>query len=93
MDAALGGHSRVVVYLGFRQNVEPPGFDDLVLETLARRGALVTYHGYAEKSRVAVFDLGAAPLEKLVIPLEPGSEPANVPAATGCVGAKPARRW
>ena len=84
---------RVVVYLGFRQNVEPPGFDDLVLETLGKRGALVTYQGYAEKSRVAVFDLGAAPLDKLVIPVEPGSEPANVPAATGCVGAKPARRW
>jgi hypothetical protein len=93
MNAALGGHSRVVVYLGFRQNVEPPGFDDLVLETLGRRGALVTYQGYADKSRIAVFDLGVAPLEKLVIPLEPGSEPAKVPAATGCVGAKPARRW
>jgi hypothetical protein len=43
MNAALGGHSRVVVYLGFRTNVEPPGFDSLVLDHLSRRGALVVY--------------------------------------------------
>jgi hypothetical protein len=93
MNAALGDHSRVVVYLGFRTNVEPPGFDSLVLDHLSRRGALVGYQRYADDSRIAVFDLGTAPVVKPIIPLERGSHPAQVPDATDCVGAKPARRW
>jgi hypothetical protein len=93
MTAALDGHSRVVVYLGFRTNVEPPGFDSLVLENLSRRGALVAYQRYGEESRIAVFDLGTAPVENLIIPLERGARPAKGPGVTGCVGARPARRW
>jgi hypothetical protein len=93
MTAALGGHPRVVVYLGFRTNVEPPGFDRLVLDHLSRRGALIVYQRYADDSRIAVFDLDAAPVVEPIIPLEQGSHAAQVPDATSCVGAKPARRW
>jgi hypothetical protein len=90
MNRALRGHSRVVVYLGFRLNVEPPGFDGLVLETLGKRGALVGYQPYAEESRLAVFDLDQAPLENLTVPL---GHPTGVPAAAGCLAIRPARRW
>ena len=50
-----------MVYLGFRTNVEPPGFDRLVLEELGRRGRLVGYRRYAEDSHVALFDLTERP--------------------------------
>ena len=93
MTAALSGHSRALVYLGFRLNVEPPGFDRLVLESLAKRGVLVAYQPYAEESRVAVFDLGRAPLDGLTVPLAPAIFAAQVPAADGCLAITPARRW
>jgi hypothetical protein len=93
MNAALNGHARVLVYLGFRLNVEAPGFDRLVLEHLGRRGSLVGYQPYAEESRVAIFDLGKAPLKKVTIPLAPGEHPAEMPAAIGCLAIKPASRW
>jgi hypothetical protein len=107
--AALRGHQRALVYLGFRLNVLPPGFDNLALEDLGRHGALVGYQRYAEESRGAVFDLGRAPVGRLVIPAEPvrpagptagagGIDP-HPPAQegqsvlTGCLSLVPARRW
>jgi hypothetical protein len=91
---ALAGRSRVVLYLGFRLNVEPVGFDDLVLEVLGRRGALVGYKEFAEESRVAVFDLREPTGGTLVIPPRSG-RPSDWGPRTldGCVSIKPARRW
>jgi len=94
MDSALEGRSRIVAYLGFRMNVEPPGFDTFALEELGRRAALVAYKEYAEESRVAVFDLkkpGGLPLQ---IPSRPGvpPDPSSRPPA-GCISITPARRW
>ena len=94
MDSALEGRSRIVAYLGFRMNVEPPGFDTFALEELGRRAALVAYKEYAEESRVAVFDLkkpGGLPLQ---IPSRPGvpPDPSSRPPA-GCISIIPARRW
>ena len=81
------------MYLGFRTNVEPPGFDRLVLEELGRRGRLAGYRRYAEDSHVALFDLtdrpagGGADSTADIIP------DAQVPRLTGCVGITAARRW
>jgi hypothetical protein len=94
MDSALEGRSRIVVYLGFRMNVEPPGFDASVLEDLGRRAALVAYREYAEESRVAVFDLGKPGSFPLQIPARSGASPdrpLRLPA--GCISITPARRW
>jgi hypothetical protein len=57
---ALRGHQRVVLYLGFRMNVLPVGFDDLAMSEFSRRGALVGFKTFADSSRVAVFDLQRA---------------------------------
>jgi hypothetical protein len=94
MNAVLSGRARVVVYLGFRLNVEPPGFDNFVLQELGKRGGLVSYKQYAEDSRLAVFDLGRAPSETLVVPGEAGALAVQDPlTVTGCLAVKPARRW
>jgi len=93
LDEVLRNRSRVVVYLGFRLNVEPPGFDNFVLNDLGRRGSMVAYRQYAEESLVAVFDLTDVPREKLVIPRARGEREDESPPVEGCVAAKPARRW
>ncbi len=43
MDTALNGHSRALVYLGFRLNVQAPRVRSSRLESLAKRGVLVGY--------------------------------------------------
>jgi hypothetical protein len=94
MDSALQGRSRIVVYLGFRMNVEPPGFDTFVLEELGRRAVLVAYKEYAEESRVAVFDLGKPGSLPLQIPARLGAPTdQTLRAPAGCISITPARRW
>jgi hypothetical protein len=88
LDAALAGRRRAAVYLGFRMNVEPVGFDELVMADMGRRGALESYKEYAEESRVAVFDLDSPRAEPDAVPGR--SRIARLP---GCVGVKPAARW
>lgn len=87
--------SRLVVYLGFRMNVEPEGFDQLVLEQFGSRWPLVGYKEYAEASRLAIFDLKAAPAGPLIIPSGPGSAASRSKTQTpaGCVSVTAARRW
>ena len=93
MDKLFKGRSRVAVYLGFRRNVEPTGFDNLVLDELGRRGRLVTYRQYVEESRIAVFDLTEVPLNKLEIPHAPGEPVVEPHIPAGCIAITPARRW
>jgi len=95
LDAIAQERSRVVVYLGFRMNVEPEGFDQLVLEQFGRRWPLVGYKEYAEASRLAIFDLKSAPSGPLIIPSGPGSAASRsrIETPTGCVSVTAARRW
>ena len=90
MDAVLAHHERAAVYLGFRMNVEPVGFDNLTLNELGRRGALEAYREYAEESRLAVFDFVRTPAEHVVVP---GQEQRFPATAEGCVAIRPATRW
>jgi hypothetical protein len=87
-NAMLAGRQRAAVYLGFRMNVEPVGFDDLALHELGARGALDTYKQYAEESRVAIFDLGSARSKPELVPGR--GEPTLLP---GCVEVRAAARW
>jgi hypothetical protein len=92
MDALIQRTGRAIVYLGFRMNVEPPGFDRLVFDELSRRGAVVAYGRYAELSHVAAFDFTQPPDgdgQKLFV----DSGLASAPSLTGCVALRPARRW
>ncbi len=94
LSNAMSGHDRVVVYLGFRLNVEPVGFDNLVLQELGKRAGLVSYKKFAEESHVAVFDVARTPTETLILPTSPGASIGQAPpTATGCIAIRPARRW
>jgi hypothetical protein len=87
-SAILSGSPRAAVYLGFRMNVEPVGFDDLVLREFARSGALVAYKEYVEESRLALFDWRRRSSTSDVLPLRRGGSP-----LPGCVSVRPAARW
>lgn len=92
MDEVLQRTGRAVLYLGFRMNVEPEGFDRLVFDELARRGATAGYGRYAELSHVAAFDFRQPPdgaSDRFFT--NGGSKPA--PPLRGCVAIRPARRW
>jgi len=92
MADALRGHRRVVVYLGFRMNVLPVGFDDFVMAELSRRGALVGFKSFADLSRIAIFDLRQAPDSAGAFPTF-SRETVTPPTIPGCVTLTPARRW
>jgi hypothetical protein len=94
LSNVMSGHERVVVYLGFRLNVEPVGFDNLVLQELGKRAGLVSYKKFAEESHLAVFDVARPPTETLILPTSPGTGIGQTPpTATGCIAIRPARRW
>ena len=93
LNSVLNDRSRIAVYLGFRLNVEPPGFDRLVLEELGQRGQLVGYRRYAEDSHVAVFDLTERPAGGRLDPTTAGTLDAQVPRLSGCLDIREARRW
>ncbi len=89
MAAALGDRERAAVYLAFRMNVLPVGFDELVLHEAGRRWALDTYKKYEELSRIAIFDLKRAPGVATVEAL--AESQSTLPE--GCVTIQPAKRW
>lgn len=92
LNSAFSGRDRVAVYLGFRLNVLPEGFDKLVVRDLSKRGSLVTYKQYAEESQVAIFELGAPKHGQVgSARTAEASGPAAIPR--GCVTVIPARRW
>ena len=94
LDSIARDRTRIVVYLGFRMNVEPEGFDQLVLEEFGRRWPLVGYKEYAEVSRLAIFDLTGTPGGPLVIPAGPSASTSKPqPTPPGCISVTPARRW
>ena len=91
----LRGRSRLVVYLGFRMNVEPEGSGQLVIEEFGRRWpASSATRNTPTKAALAIFDLRGTPTGPPVIPTRPG-QPVAAPVQTlaGCVSASPARRW
>jgi hypothetical protein len=92
MDALTQRTGRAIVYLGFRMNVLPPGFDKLVLDELSRRGAVAGYARYAELSHVAAFDFKQPPAGDAQR-LFTDSATAAPRALSGCVAIRHARRW
>jgi hypothetical protein len=92
-ENALHGHRRALVFLGFRFDDQPRAFDDLLLWRLSDFGAMTAYRGFAERSRVAVFDFTASPSGRQG-PLRPDARPED-PAipASACLGVAEAERW
>ena len=56
LDAALANAPRVLLYLGFRFDDVPHGFDDLLVERLTERGSVTAYRPFAEASEALVID-------------------------------------
>jgi hypothetical protein len=79
----LYGASRALVFYGFRFDDVPKGFDELLLHELSDAGAITEFRAFAGDSRAAVVDLRAR-----AAPVAPSSS-----APSGCVLARPARRW
>jgi hypothetical protein len=92
MDAVLRQTGRAVLYLGFRMNVEPEGFDKLVLDELTRRGAVTGFRRYADLSYVVAFDFRAPPDGTSDRFFEHRGD-VKVPDLAGCVAIRPAQRW
>jgi hypothetical protein len=90
----LHGYSRALVYLGFRFDDVPRGFDDLLLDRLSDLGTLVAYRPFAGWSRAAVLDLHAPSRRDPLVPARPGFQPEDrVAPLDGCLAVQPARRW
>ncbi len=86
---ALQPYSRALVYLGFRFDDVPKGFDDLLLRRLARLGHVDAVRQFAETSKaviVTLAPLGDRPSGIVDDPPPPG-------ALDGCLGVDPAARW
>ena len=81
---ALRGQSRAAVYLGFGSNV-PEGFQQLVLDDLAKLGRRTAYVGVGS-AVAAIYDLRDRPDTPLM-----GNSPAS--KLEGCVVARQAKRW
>lgn len=90
----LHGHSRALVYFGFRFDDVPPHFDDLLLDLLSASGRVVLDERIAEGG-VAVVDLTLPPLEPdWDGPVRPGGTPRPaLRALGGCAGLRMAERW
>jgi hypothetical protein len=82
LSDALAGAPRASVYLGFDSN-SPPGFQQLVLDDLARLGTRVFHTRVASEGVAAIYDLR----------LPPDTQPQPGSRLDGCVGVHHARRW
>lgn len=85
-DNALERHlataRRALVVYGFRFDDVPAGFDGRLARDLASLGTLQQFERFTGRSGVAVFDLTANV-----------AEPSPRPSESGCITARPARRW
>jgi hypothetical protein len=81
--------NRLLVYLGFRVDDLPAGFDQLLLDTLTSVGRVSTLRDFGGIGRAAVVDLGVpSPAPQLTTLIGPAGA-----RAKGCVTFAPAERW
>jgi hypothetical protein len=93
LRAALAGHSRALVYFGFRFDDVPRWFDDLLLDRLAALGTLTAYRPFAERGRAAIFDLRIHSARPGSVYGAPDAPTDATTAALGCLAPRPALRW
>jgi hypothetical protein len=93
LRALLRGRPRALVYLGFRFDDQPPEFDDVLLRRLTAFGTMTGYREFAERGRVAIFDLTVPSRSPFASPLPdaPPEDP-RTPLAF-CLRLVPAERW
>jgi hypothetical protein len=86
---ALLTYRRALVYLGFRFDDVPPGFDDFLLQELGKIGRVTESQRFPGVTRAFVVD---------IVPPRQESARATIPLdsptpTTGCISVQPARRW
>jgi hypothetical protein len=89
LSAALAGHRRVVVYLGFRDVSD--GFSELLLPALDSVGAVKAYAEFGRVSRAVVIDLDPDAVDSVVV--KPWLKPDKTSHVEGCIVIKPMQRW
>jgi hypothetical protein len=88
---ALRNHQRVAVYLGFRSDDWPKGFDEWLFEGLTELGTITAEKGFGEESRATIVDLRRP--GKVVEEARHDPALAQPPRPTGCLTVEPSRRW
>ena len=86
---SIAGAPRVLLYLGFRFDDTPPGFDDLLVDRLSRLGAVTAYRSFTESDALVVDRRIRSGAPTTLSRLDPTS-PRNIPPAAGCVKLKTA---
>ena len=82
-------HRRALVYLGFRFDDTPVGFDDLVVDQLSEAGAVTGYRRFAGQGIVLVLDARERAKRPNTLSQLDGDPVDRRPRAPGCVGVLP----
>jgi len=85
---ALLTYRRALVYLGFRFDDVPPGFDDFLLQELHKVGHVREPQRFPGVTRVLVVEIDPSRQQSARATTAPDS-----PTSTGCISVRPARRW
>jgi len=89
----LRSFPRAIVYLGFRFDDTPPGFDDLLVDRLAELGAVTAFRRFDVRSIALVVDRrqrANAPASLSRLDASPTDTAVRAP---GCIGIRPAAVW
>lgn len=90
LQAALAGHERVLVYLGFPD--QPDLLFEVLLGDLAARGAVTAFRKFSRLSRAAIIDLRAPGTDVPYTGRRRGTKRSRGPT-DGCVVLRPVRPW
>jgi hypothetical protein len=86
----IRNHPRVALYLGFRFDGWPKGFDEWLFETLTELGTITADKGFGEASRATIVDFRRPGKVVEVARHDPAYGP---PRPKGCLTASPSQRW
>jgi hypothetical protein len=75
---------RVLLYLGFRYDDMPGGFDDLLVGRLSALGSVTAYRSFADEGHALVIDRGVTPGVPTTLSQLAQMTSATVPAIDGC---------
>ena len=76
---------RVLLYLGFRYDDAPAGFDDMLVDRLSRLGAVTAYRSFANEGHAVVIDRRAAPGQATTLAQLELRMAGSDPPAGGCL--------
>lgn len=86
----IRNHPRVALYLGFRFDEWPKGFDEWLFETLTELGTITADKGFGEASRATIVDFR---MPGKVVELARPAPAYGQPRPNGCLTASPSLRW